>query len=101
MGRDTPTSTRSAWRREAALQKPHLAQCGVTLRDTRAEAKFTAIATPSRDQLARFFAHRHRHLDRARRGRDRAPDRKRLDAGETQRSIARSYNVSQSTISRL
>jgi DNA invertase Pin-like site-specific DNA recombinase len=27
--------------------------------------------------------------------------RKRLDAGETQRSIARSYNVSQSTISRL
>ena len=27
--------------------------------------------------------------------------RKRLDAGETQRSVARSYNVSQSTISRL
>ena len=27
--------------------------------------------------------------------------RKRLDAGETQRSIARSYNVSRSTISRL
>ena len=27
--------------------------------------------------------------------------RKRLEAGETQRSIARSYNVSQSTISRL
>jgi DNA invertase Pin-like site-specific DNA recombinase len=27
--------------------------------------------------------------------------RKRLEAGETQRSVARSYNVSQSTISRL
>ena len=27
--------------------------------------------------------------------------RKRLDAGETQRSVARSYNISQSTISRL
>ena len=27
--------------------------------------------------------------------------RQRLDAGETQRSVARSYNVSQSTISRL
>ena len=27
--------------------------------------------------------------------------RKRIDAGETQRSIARSYNVSQATISRL
>jgi len=27
--------------------------------------------------------------------------RKRLDAGETQRSVARSYNVGQSTISRL
>jgi DNA invertase Pin-like site-specific DNA recombinase len=27
--------------------------------------------------------------------------RKRLDAGEAQRSVARSYNVSQSTISRL
>jgi DNA invertase Pin-like site-specific DNA recombinase len=27
--------------------------------------------------------------------------RARLDAGETQRSVARSYNVSQSTISRL
>jgi len=27
--------------------------------------------------------------------------RKRLDAGETQRSVAHSYNVSQSTISRL
>jgi DNA invertase Pin-like site-specific DNA recombinase len=27
--------------------------------------------------------------------------RKRLEAGETQRSIARSYNVSQATISRL
>jgi DNA invertase Pin-like site-specific DNA recombinase len=27
--------------------------------------------------------------------------RKRLDAGETQRNVARSYNVSQSTISRL
>jgi DNA invertase Pin-like site-specific DNA recombinase len=27
--------------------------------------------------------------------------RRRLDAGETQRSVARSYNVSQSTISRL
>jgi DNA invertase Pin-like site-specific DNA recombinase len=27
--------------------------------------------------------------------------RKRLDAGETQRSVARSYNVSQATISRV
>jgi hypothetical protein len=27
--------------------------------------------------------------------------RKRLEAGETQRSVARSYNVSQSTISRI
>jgi hypothetical protein len=27
--------------------------------------------------------------------------RKRIDAGETQRSVARSHNVSQSTISRL
>jgi DNA invertase Pin-like site-specific DNA recombinase len=27
--------------------------------------------------------------------------RQRIDAGETQRSVARSYNVSQSTISRL
>jgi len=27
--------------------------------------------------------------------------RKRIDAGETQRSVARSYNVSQATISRL
>src|SRR5262245_43008800 len=38
---------------------------GVTLRDTRAETKFAAIAAPSRDQLARLFAHRHRHLDGA------------------------------------
>jgi DNA invertase Pin-like site-specific DNA recombinase len=27
--------------------------------------------------------------------------RKRLEAGETQRSVARSYNISQSTVSRL
>jgi hypothetical protein len=35
------------------------------------------------------------------RGPRRRPLGKRLEAGETQRSVARSYNVSQSTISRL
>jgi hypothetical protein len=29
------------------------------------KTKFAAIAAPSRDQLARLFAHRHCHLDRA------------------------------------
>src|SRR5215469_16711356 len=30
-----------------------------------AETKFAAMATPSSNQLARLFAHRHRHLNRA------------------------------------
>jgi DNA invertase Pin-like site-specific DNA recombinase len=50
---------------------------------------------------------RSRVLERIARGRADAKangvkfGRKRLEAGETQRSVARSYNVSQSTISRL
>src|SRR6516162_9110430 len=46
-----------------AFGKPDLAQCGVTLCDTRAETKFAAMATPNSNQLARRFAHRHCHPD--------------------------------------
>ena len=48
-----------------AFGKADLAQGRVSLRDTRAETKFAAVATPSNNKLARLFTHRHRHLDRA------------------------------------
>jgi len=46
-------------------EKPIWPRVRIALRDASAETEFAAIAAPSRDQLARFFAHRHCHLDRA------------------------------------
>ena len=48
-----------------AVGEADLTQGRVALRDASAKAKFAAIATPSGNQLARLFAHRHRHLDSA------------------------------------
>src|SRR6516225_3454039 len=48
-----------------AVGKADLAQCRVTLRDAGTKTKFTAVQAPSRNQCARLFAHRHRHVDRA------------------------------------
>src|SRR5215470_13943804 len=61
-----------------AFGKADLAQGRVALRDASAETKFAAMATPSSNQLARLFAHRHRP-------RRRSASRRRLDtlAGKT------------------
>src|SRR5215472_8635053 len=48
-----------------AFGKADLAQGRVALCDAGAKAKFAAVAAPSSNQLARLFAHRYRHLDRA------------------------------------
>ena len=48
-----------------AFGKADLAQGRVALRDAGAETKFVAVAAPVSNQLARRFAHSHRHHDRA------------------------------------